>query len=746
MSNFILPVITLTYFLLGIFVLAKNIKSSTNRIFSFLVFSIALWILFLYLSDINISDTLNILTNKLVLAVGIPSSLLFLFFTENFPDSSGLNRTFRNFILWSLVIIFFAITLLTKFVVTKVEPYENGINPILGVLYYPIMIFDSLLLIGGIKNLYIKYRKCTGLAKYQLQYMIFGFVAFCLIVLPLNLIIPILTGSSETARYGPLGSIIWFIFITYSIIQHRLLDLKVIVEKVLMWLYAGILGSFIYFIITKIILSLFDNIFSFQSILITFGIIIIFAAIFIPIREYLTNKIFKKALGTDSLDQKWADFADDLSRIVEREEIANKVISFLNNSVQISNIQIAVNKKGINGDLEIFCSKDTNNKIDSKEIIRFGEIIYFPEIKFEKSFEDVKLFMEKFKFEVCLPLFDEEHKNQIGMICLGSKVNKSTYTSNDFTFLKRLRFHLENAILRSFLYDILKNFNNTLQAKVNEQTKELGDKVKQLEEASRREHDLLDIFGHELRTPMSIIKGSVGMIEMSKKQNSLTDEKLTQYIDKTKEATEREITIIENMLEATKLDSGQLEINKESIDMVDVVSDGIDGQFELAQKKGLLLEFNKPVNIKEYYAYADRTKVQEVMDNLLNNAVKYTDKGSITITIDKDSDFVTISVKDTGQGIPEDEIKNLGQKFYRLNQYLGDKDKEGLKLVRPGGTGLGLYVTFRLIKLMGGKVWVESEVGKGSIFHFSVPLFKGQQIEQPKEKEIDVFKRLGLKK
>src|SRR4030042_4750677 len=187
MSNFILPIITIAYFLLGIFVLIKNIRSSTNRIFSFLVFTIALWILFLYLSDINISDTINFLTNKLVLAVGIPSSLIFLYFTENFPEPSGIKRIIRNSILWSIVTTFFILTVFTNLVVSKVEIYKNGINPILGNLYYPIMIFDSYLLLNGIKNLYVKYGKSVGLAKYQLQYMIFGFVAFCLIVLPLNL-------------------------------------------------------------------------------------------------------------------------------------------------------------------------------------------------------------------------------------------------------------------------------------------------------------------------------------------------------------------------------------------------------------------------------------------------------------------------------------------------------------------------------------------------------------------------------
>lgn len=93
------------------------------------------------------------------------------------------------------------------------------------------------------------------------------------------------------------------------------------------------------------------------------------------------------------------------------------------------------------------------------------------------------------------------------------------------------------------------------------------------------------------------------------------------------------------------------------------------------------------------------------------------------------SKFVTIEVRDTGEGIPKDVIKQLGQKYKRVEQYIevgadDCKAKSDLKLVRPGGTGLGLYVVYGLVKTHGGKIWVESEVGKGSSFFFTMPLYE----------------------
>jgi len=126
------------------------------------------------------------------------------------------------------------------------------------------------------------------------------------------------------------------------------------------------------------------------------------------------------------------------------------------------------------------------------------------------------------------------------------------------------------------------------------------------------------------------------------------------------------------------------------------------------------------------WGYADRTRIQEVMDNLLSNAIKYTLRGEVNIDIKTEKNNVYIAVQDTGMGIHKEDIPNLGKKFFRARQYIkSDKGQTG-GVVRPGGTGLGLYVSFNLVELMGGKIKIDSELGKGSTFTFNVPLFKGQ--------------------
>ncbi|HII95249.1 MAG TPA: hypothetical protein HA367_05910, partial [Candidatus Methanofastidiosum sp.] len=141
--------------------------------------------------------------------------------------------------------------------------------------------------------------------------------------------------------------------------------------------------------------------------------------------------------------------------------------------------------------------------------------------------------------------------------------------------------------------------------------------------------------------------------------------------------------------------------------------------------------------------YADKARTVEILNNLIDNAIKYTDKGSITIKSEYNEDFVTVSIKDTGKGIPKEEIPKLGQKFHRVENYL--ESNKRLDIVRPGGTGLGLYVTFKLVELMGGKISVKSEINVGSEFVFTLPVFKGENETKKGEDSKNMFEKLGLK-
>lgn len=270
--------------------------------------------------------------------------------------------------------------------------------------------------------------------------------------------------------------------------------------------------------------------------------------------------------------------------------------------------------------------------------------------------------------------------------------------------------------------------NANLYARSQTIQQNLQDALYQLKEIRRQERDMVDIMGHELRTPLSIVRNGLVMVKKQYEIDHHNEDQISKYLEMSLESTRREITLVETLLSATKVDAARIQLYFTKVDLDDVVGDSIEAQKNNLQQRHLIATVDN--RAKGTFVYADRTRIQEIVDNLYSNAVKYTNKGEIKITMWKDDKFAWVSVKDSGIGISEEDMKNLGKKFFRAKQYITNSVGEKGEIVRPGGTGLGLYIIFDLIKLMGGNLYINSKVGEGSSFTFSVPLHTGQEDKQ----------------
>lgn len=280
--------------------------------------------------------------------------------------------------------------------------------------------------------------------------------------------------------------------------------------------------------------------------------------------------------------------------------------------------------------------------------------------------------------------------------------------------------------------------NANLFAQSQEIQAKLEKTLKELEAARKHERDMIDIMGHELRTPMSIVRNALIMMDTQIKANpaDLMD-KIKRYVDIGVESARREVSLIETLLSATKTDGKGFQLLLEKVDLNDIINNSLIAFKREAERKGLTLTFEPPQT--PVLVYADKTRIQEIADNFINNAIKYTMRGNINIKVWDQEGYGYVSVKDSGIGISEEDLKKLGQKFFRARQYIDDVDPntlspEKLEVVRPGGTGLGLFVTFNLIKIMDGKLDVQSKVKEGSTFTFAMPIFSGQQTKQIERK------------
>ena len=306
------------------------------------------------------------------------------------------------------------------------------------------------------------------------------------------------------------------------------------------------------------------------------------------------------------------------------------------------------------------------------------------------------------------------------------------------------QFHI--SVNKALLYQQLQSLNSTLQQKVDIQTKELQIKIQQLQEARKKENDMIDIMGHELRTPATIVKLNAQLLEKFAGDIDSDPEAYKRYVNRIKMAVDNEIKLINTLLSSAKLEGDKIIIDPEEVDIKEEVEMAIHGNEKDANEKNLPIINNMKLDTPN--VYADKARVVEILNNLISNAVKYTERGSVTVENRYDDNWIEISIIDTGYGISAEELPKLGQKFFRAGNHINSDIQVGdkMEIVRPGGTGLGLFVTFNLIRKMGGDVRVESEVGKGSKFIFVLPRYKAQAIHDHDGESNNMFEKLGLKK
>ncbi len=232
-----------------------------------------------------------------------------------------------------------------------------------------------------------------------------------------------------------------------------------------------------------------------------------------------------------------------------------------------------------------------------------------------------------------------------------------------------------------------------------------------LKEIDKMKDTFISMASHELRSPLTAIKGYVDLFQ-SKKDLAL-DQDANHYLKNISLSVERLDNLIEDILEVSQIEGNRLPIEMGAFNPAAIVSQSIEEMRSQAIQKNLVLSsnlFQTPVQIK-----ADENRLKQILINLISNAIKYTKKGSVEVTTEIKKDKFLITIADSGIGISAEDQINLFQKFYRI------KNKETEDIL---GTGLGLWISNEIIKRMRGKITVESIKGVGSHFTIHIPIVK----------------------
>jgi len=349
----------------------------------------------------------------------------------------------------------------------------------------------------------------------------------------------------------------------------------------------------------------------------------------------------------------------------------------------------------------VFYTATYKDEIDEKLALKLGADKYIlkptePE-KLINIIQGVVRDVEEGKFEPKKPALAE--KKEVLKLYSERLVNK----------LEKKMLELEREITeRKKAEEALKKAHDELEARVGERTKELTQANLRLKELDRLKSKFIASMSHELKTPLNAIIGLTGIIlqGISGEITEVQRKELTMV----KNSANHLSALISDIIDISKIEADQIELAIGKLDLAELIQEVRDSFKTSVDEKGLKLSLR---TAERLIIKSDKRRTKQVIINLVKNAVKFTDKGEISIKVAKKDEIVEISVADTGVGIKKEDMKMLFKQFSSIHV-------EGR--ARVEGTGLGLYLSKKIADLLGGEITAESEFGKGSKFIFILPL------------------------
>lgn len=245
----------------------------------------------------------------------------------------------------------------------------------------------------------------------------------------------------------------------------------------------------------------------------------------------------------------------------------------------------------------------------------------------------------------------------------------------------------------------------------------------------KRRADFISTASHEMRTPVAAIEGYLALA-MNDKVSKI-DSKARSYLEKAHSSTQHLGTLFQDLLTSAKAEDGRLVSHPVVVELGAFVDQMVEALRFSAEKKGLIMNYTVGAGSADaagtrmirplYYVHVDPDRLREVVTNIFDNAVKYTPSGTVSVGLTGNNDIVQLFVRDTGPGIPPEDVPHLFQKFYRV-------DSSATRTI--GGTGLGLFICKKIIELYKGRIWAESQLGKGSTFYINLPRLTTQRAQE----------------
>ncbi|MFA5389321.1 MAG: GAF domain-containing sensor histidine kinase [Candidatus Omnitrophota bacterium] len=299
----------------------------------------------------------------------------------------------------------------------------------------------------------------------------------------------------------------------------------------------------------------------------------------------------------------------------------------------------------------------------------------------------------------------------VGFILIGNTSLYAKVTEGDTELLSILASQIGTAIENTKLYTELFNSHKELERRVAERTNDLEKLNEELKRLNQMKSDFISAVSHELRTPLTSIKGYASILMAGKLGDVLPAQK--ERLEKIDKHSNSLVHLINNLLDIARIESGKVQMDMKDVSIKEMLDSVIDIITPQVREKNISLKVN--LKIKFDRIKADQGQMERVFLNLLSNAYKFTpENGRITVDVEEKNDAIQFSIEDTGIGIPPQDIQKVFQEFFRADNALDQKIK---------GSGLGLSLVKKIVEAHKGRIWFDSELGKGTRFTFTIPKF-----------------------
>jgi len=616
------------------------------------------------------------------------------------------------------ICLVFLATNLPGLIVANVDPTSNYSRVEFNFLGYTILaifliIYVILILIQTFKK--INKIELMGY-RIQAKYLTNLFLLFVNIIVFFDVILNVV-GRMDLSWIGILLCLPILIIGFYAIVCNKLYDIKLISIKTLAYVLSVVTIIAVYVVILSC-LSFATETTKNVSVMtnpINLFTILVLLFLFQPIKNYFdktTRSIFYKDSYT----------ADDLLMRLNKQIASTSDLRILleRMSYEISNI-IGIKQvffvvfKG--SSKYISAGTIHHKKIPLEDLLCINRYIKDMKRTREKSFtqlsvNDVSIerMMASHRIFVVVPLV--ENNVIIGYFFLGEKINNS-YTNYDLKILDILSNEFVIAVQNSVNIQEVKELNENLKLKIEEATKNLRLSNFQLQKLDEAKDEFISMTSHQLRTPLTSVKGYIDMV-LDGDAGPINDNQ-RQLLSRAFASSERMVYLIGDFLNLSRIQTGKFIIEKHATNLEELIIEEIDNLESSADQRDLTFKFNKP-SPKIPFIMLDEDKIRQVVMNFLDNALYYSKEGTvIEINLYRDIDDVVLTVKDYGIGVPDGEQENIFNKFFRATN---------AKKHRPDGTGIGLYLSKKIVTAHGGSMIFSSTESEGSVFGFRLPFNK----------------------